>query len=135
VNVTPDATEYQVEIKVTRRYPLPIDGTDAATLKPSDPPAEIFGWDDPLSSWQTRYYMVTTPVDAAVRVELSWERVGGAELMMWTYDGGLISAREGDRQVFTLVKNRTDVLYVVQPTQAGPLTQPVRFTLTTQTIR
>jgi hypothetical protein len=132
--VTAASTDLEVEIRVTRAYPLPIDGSESAELRPIDPPAQAGDW-YPVSSWHTRYYQFTTPPDADVIVELSWERVGNADLMLWAFGGDLQSERVEDRQVIKLWRNNTGLLYVVQPTAAGALTQPVRFTLETKTSR
>lgn len=132
--VTATSTDLEVEIKASRVYPLPIDGSETAELKPTDPSAQA-GDPYPVSSWHTRYYRFTTPPDAEVVVELSWERVGNADLMLWAYDGGLLSERVGDRQVIKLGPNLSGILYVVQPTEAGALAQPVRFTLETKATR
>ena len=132
--VTPMQTEVQFEVKVTRMYQLPIDGSETATLRLNDPPAQAGDW-YPVSSWQTRYYKFSTPIDADVSVELSWEHSGNAALMLWAFNGDHTSEPTGDRQVIKLRRNSSGTLYVVQPLEAGVLTEPVRFTLETKAIR
>lgn len=128
--ITATSSNANVEFKVTRVHPLSIDGSETAFLRPTDPPLTVFGW-TPGSAWHARHYRIASAASSDVSVELSWERVGNADLLIWAHNGDWWSEPVGDRQVLLLrggVTTNLD-LVVVQPSQANPLSQPVRFTL------
>ena len=123
-----------VEIRTTRVHPLPIDATETATLRPSDPPS-IFGTEwDYMGAHHTRYYRFTTQ-NEDVSVELTWDRSGNADLKMWAYSGTVTSQPMDDGEIVRLSRNKTDLLAVVQKSEAGRLAAPVTFTLRTRTVR
>jgi hypothetical protein len=117
-----------VDITVTRVYPLVMDGSTTAVLRPVDASYRQTFFTDEMIAPQARHYRYTVPNDSDVQVELEWDHGGNADLLFWT-SIGRISQPQGDKRVFRLLRNEKGTLAVVQSPDAGPLSSPVSFTL------
>jgi len=117
-----------VDVKVARKYPLPIEEITTATLRTTDPGYTVSSWYDDSTAWQVRHYRFTAPADSDISVELDWERVGNAALQIWGGSGQISETVDG-KQVLKLPRNQKAWFMVAQPQAAGPLSMPVPFTL------
>jgi hypothetical protein len=113
---------------------LPVSGSVATSLLPSDPPQWVQEDSDDYDgdvSWNTKYFTFTTPVTADLDVVLEWEHAGNAALMLWVMNDTLKSRSSGAGQALRLPRGVSGVLLVGQSYEAGQLTQPIAFTLAT----
>ena len=117
-----------VDLKLTRVYPLTIDESTTAILRTTDAGYSVSSWYDDSTAWQVRHYRISTPADGDISVELDWERVGNAALQIWSGSGQISETVDG-KQVLKLPRNQKAWFMVAQPQAAGPLSMPVRFTL------
>jgi len=113
---------------------LPVDGSVAALLLLSDPSQWVQEDSDDYEgdvSWNTKYFTFTTPATADLDAVLEWEHAGNAALMLWVMNDTLKSRPSGAGQALRLPRGVSGVLLVGQSYEAGELTEPVSFTLTT----
>ena len=123
------ALNHFLNLKLPVLGSLPIDSTASGQLLPSDLADYIGEPYDSDYSWNTKYFSFSTPSDADVSVELTWERTGNASLKMWQQNTLVVSESSGDRQVIRLPRNTNGVLLVGQPFEAYQLTSAANFTL------
>jgi len=125
----PRTSRVNFEIRLAEVHPLTIDGTVFGQLLPADPGLYV---GDPYESDYARSaarFEYVAPVTQDVSVDLSWPHTGNATLRMWLLKKEVTSQASGDHEVIVLPRGTEGTLIVGQDNLAGPLTQPVEFTL------
>jgi hypothetical protein len=125
---------WTLNVKLPRLFTLPIDDSLTAVLLTTDPGDYVGDPYDSDYSSNTKYIAFTTPAASDVVVELGWEPIGNASLMMWALGGAIVSQPSDGRQVLRLPHGTSGMLLVGQPYAAGRLLQSVAFTLATRTV-
>jgi hypothetical protein len=124
-------------LKLPPLFQLPIDASTTSEIVATDLPDYVGEAYESDYSYNTKYFSFSIPSTADVIVEISWERVENSSLMMWAFDGTVVSGRTSTGAVIRLPRGSTGMLLIGRPHSAGQLSQSqsVTFTLTTRQTR
>jgi hypothetical protein len=128
----PTAASVDLNMMLVVHRPLSVDQTVQGRMNPASPGGNV---GDPYESdytWNMHAYDYSVPSTADCIVELEWDRVGNATLMMWAQSGAIVSLASGTKQVLRLPRGTSGTLIVGQAYASGRLQQPVNYTLTTR---
>lgn len=117
----------QFNLKVFELSALAPDDVVTMKLSPDDPMDYVGQPYESDAAFNMKCFGITTPPDADVIVDLTWESNDAASLKMWAMDGAITSQSSGGKQTIRLPANKSIILVIGQSCVAGRLTTPLAF--------